>query len=432
MSDFFKYIFGRVAKCSAFSEDSEDLCSVIIKMKVFFMLVFTSQLFTSQGQDCPSGEEVLNALHQVQKLLSAHETSFLQSLRSLRKKLSLLQNSTVKHSKPNTDKGTVSDCPPPEALANGRILGTVFKFGHEVHFLCSSGFQLTGPETRVCLDSQNWSGAQPSCKFVDTTVNNDASSSSPSHPAASVSTHVRASRCIEFLDSTHCTCEQGYSISSHNSTLCTDIDECELFRLTRPGRLCLHTCVNTAGSFHCECPAGYSLGRDSRSCHDIDECARATHNCSSEQVCVNTFGGHRCVDVDCPRIGNANYIKTSALRCDRNPCIQGDKACFQAPVFINFHFMSVVSNMSTPTVLFRLSAARILGDTLRFGLLGTRGVQHFSVQRSDRLTGELVLVNSLQGPDALEVEIEMSEMERRVLLGRYITKVTLFVSPYNF
>uniref|UniRef100_A0A673JGX3 Fibulin-7-like n=1 Tax=Sinocyclocheilus rhinocerous TaxID=307959 RepID=A0A673JGX3_9TELE len=308
----------------------------------------------------------------------------------------------------------MSDCPPPEPLANGWILGNVFKFGHEVHFLCSSGFQLMGPETRVCLDSQDWSGAQPSCQrslyklvlfpvlsVVDTTVNNDAStsvsasSSSPSHPPASVSTHVRASRCIEFLDSTHCTCVQGYSISSHNSTLCTDTDECELFRLTRPGRLCLHTCVNTAGSFHCECPAGYSLGRDSRSCHDIDECARATYTCSSEQVCVNTYGGHRCVDVDCPRIRNATYIKTSPLRYDRNPCIQGDNACFQAPVSINFHFMSVVSNMSTPTILFRLSAARILGDTLRFGLLGNRGVQHFSVQRSGRLTGQLVLVNSL-------------------------------------
>uniref|UniRef100_A0A672JZJ3 Fibulin-7-like n=1 Tax=Sinocyclocheilus grahami TaxID=75366 RepID=A0A672JZJ3_SINGR len=316
-----------------------------------------------------------------------------------------------------------SDCPPPEPLANGRVLGNVFKLDHQVHFLCSPGFQLMGPETRVCLDSQNWSGAQPSCK---------SSSSSSSHCPTSISTHVRASRCIEFLDSTHCTCEQGYSISSHNSTLCTDIDECELFRRTRPGRLCLHTCVNTAGSFHCECPAGYSLGRDSRSCHDIDECARATHNCSSEQVCVNTYGGHRCVEVDCPRIRNATYIKTSPLRCDRNPCIQGDNACFQAPVSINFHFMSVVSNMSTPTVLFRLSAARILGDTLRFGLLGNRGVQHFSVQRSGRLTGQLVLVNAVQGPATLELDIEMSEMERRVLLGRYVTKVTLFVSPYNF
>uniref|UniRef100_A0A671NWN8 Sushi domain-containing protein n=1 Tax=Sinocyclocheilus anshuiensis TaxID=1608454 RepID=A0A671NWN8_9TELE len=322
---------------------------------------------------------------------------------------------------------TMSDCPPPEPLANVWILGNVFKFGHEVHFLCSSGFQLMGPETRACLDSQDWSRAQPSCKcisqrslyklvlfpvlsVVDTTVNNDAStsvsasSSSPSHPPASVSTHVRASRCIEFLDSTHCTCVQALCVCV------SDTDECELFRLTRPGHLCLHTCVNTAGSFHCECPARYSLGRDSRSCH-------GPHNFRL------TFG---------LAFQRLSLVSLPSRRCDHNPCIQGDNARFQAPVSINFHFMSVVSNMSTPTILFRLSAARILGDMLRFGLLGNRGVQHFSVQRSGRLTGQLVLVNSLQGPATLEVDIEMSEMERRVLLGRYVTKVTLFVSPYNF
>lgn len=76
--------------------------------------------------------------------------------------------------------------------------------------------------------------------------------------------------------------------------------------------------------------------------------------------------------------------------------------------------------------------ARILGDTLIFGLLGTWGVQHFSVQCSGRLMEQLVLVNSLQGPATLEVDIETSEIERRVLLRRYVTKVTLFVSPYNF
>ncbi|XP_039530535.1 fibulin-7-like [Pimephales promelas] len=385
-----------------------------MKVVFFFMIIFTSQIFTSQGQACRSGPEVLNALRQVQKLLSAHEMSFLQSLRSLRKKLGLLQNSTVKHS------STVSACPPPEPLANGRVLGSVFESGHEVHFVCSPGFERTGPETRVCLESRSWSGAKPSCRTVDSDV------------SAAPSASVRPSRCVQFLDSSHCSCEPGFSISSHNTTLCTDIDECELFRLTPPGRLCLHTCVNTAGSFRCQCPAGYRLGRDSRSCHDIDECVRASHNCSSEQVCVNTYGGHRCESVDCPRFHNATYIKTSPLRCDRNPCVQGDDSCLQAPVSINFHFMAVVSNMSAPTVLFRLSAARVLGDALRFGLLGKPGVQHFSVQRAGRHTGQLVLVKPVQGPATLEVDIQMREMERNELLGRYVTKVTLFVSPYSF
>ncbi|KAI4902691.1 hypothetical protein NFI96_007993 [Prochilodus magdalenae] len=267
---------------------------------------------------------------------------------------------------------------------------------------------------------------------VDSGINNDATSSSSSSPPPLISKYVRPSRCIEFQGSKHCTCEQGYSIYSQDRGLCTDIDECELFRLTQPGRLCLHACVNTAGSYQCQCPVGYTLSRDSRNCQDIDECQSAAHNCTSKQVCVNTFGGHRCIEIECPRFRNATYVKTSALRCERNPCLEGDKACLQAPVSVNFHFMSVVSNMSAPRVLFRVSAARVLGDTLRFGLLGNRGGAHFAVQRSDKQTGQLLLVDTVQGPATLEAEVEMSELERRTLLGRYVTKVTLFVSPYTF
>lgn len=88
--------------------------------------------------------------------------------------------------------------------------------------------------------------------------------------------------------------------------------------------------------------------------------------------------------------------------------------------------------MSTPRVLFRVSAARILGDALRFGLLGNRGAGHFTLQRSSRQSGELLLVEPVQGPATLETEVEMIELEKRTLLGRYVTKVTLFVSPYSF
>lgn len=119
-------------------------------------------------------------------------------------------------------------------------------------------------------------------------------------------------------------------------------------------------------------------------------------------------------------------------QCERNPCVQGNKACLQAPVSISFHFMSVVSNMSTPRLLFRVSAARLLGDALRFGLLRNQNVGHFTVQRSSKQSGDLLLVESVEGPATLEAEVEMSELERRTLLGRYVTKITLFVSPYSF
>ncbi|KAB5565750.1 hypothetical protein PHYPO_G00245100 [Pangasianodon hypophthalmus] len=402
---------------------------------IFVIIFITCQMLGSQSQECVSRQEVQSTLRHVHKLLSAHETSFLQSVRSLRKKLNLLHNNTIKHSG-NTGKHSTPICLAPNPPANGRMLGQVFRVGHEVHFLCNPGFQLSGPETRECLDSLSWSGEEPTCKMVDAGTDNNPTSSMPTSTSSpsppSVSAYVRPARCIELQGAVHCTCEQGYSISSQDRSLCTDIDECEFFRMTQPGRLCLHACVNTAGSYYCQCPTGYSVSKDNRSCQDIDECERGAHNCTKEQVCVNTFGGHRCMVVECPRFRNASYIKTSPLQCERNPCVQGNKACLQAPVSINFHFMSLVSNMSTPRVLFRVSAARILGDALRFGLLGNRGAGHFTLQRSSRQSGELLLVEPVQGPATLEAEVEMSELERRTLLGRYVTKVTLFVSPYSF
>uniref|UniRef100_W5L2V9 Sushi domain-containing protein n=2 Tax=Astyanax mexicanus TaxID=7994 RepID=W5L2V9_ASTMX len=277
---------------------------------VLWGIFLWGQVLRSESQDCVNRQELQSTLRQVNKLLLAHETSFLQNVRSLRKKLSLLQSSMAK---PSNNTTTGASCPPPELLANGKMLGRVFRVGHEVHFLCNAGFELTGAETRVCQDSLTWSGEHAACKATDAGINNDGTSSMPTSPSSSplISTYVRPSRCIEFQGSKHCTCEQGYSIYSQDRGLCTDIDECALSRLTQPGRLCLHTCVNTAGSFRCECPRGYALSRDSRNCQDIDECEGGFHNCTGEQVCVNTFGGHRCVEVECPRFRNASYVKTS-------------------------------------------------------------------------------------------------------------------------
>ncbi|KAL0168555.1 hypothetical protein M9458_036777, partial [Cirrhinus mrigala] len=176
------------------------------------------------------------------------------------------------------------------------------------------------------------------------------------------------------------------------------------------GRLCLHACVNTAGGYRCTCPAGYNLTRDGRNCKDIDECGTRQNNCTREQLCINTYGGFQCIKVECPQIRNATYVKTSPL----NPCPVDSRTCSQAPNSVSFHYMSVVSNLSAPRVI-------MIGDTLR---------RHFAVQRSDRQTGELLLTSPVQGPATLDAEVEMSELERRELLGRYITKITIFVSPY--
>ncbi|KAE8296823.1 Fibulin-7 [Larimichthys crocea] len=444
---------------------------VLFRMKTAVVVMLClHQMSFSSAQECPSTHDLLNSLRQVEKMLAVHEASYQQGLRSLRKKISALHNSTMAIFKAG------ATCPKPEPPAHGRRLGRVFGIGHEVHFLCKPGYELIGPRTRVCLDSLKWSGQQPMCRRLNSTDNSlasftpvarsspstsssSSSSSSSSFPASAAlsasspsfsssspvsplssslptppppSSSVRPSHCTHFLGSTRCTCDVGFTISGRDNNICTDIDECRLFPLGQPGRLCVHQCVNTPGSFHCFCPAGYDLARDGRSCTDVDECENRMHNCTLEQVCVNTYGGFQCVTVGCPQMKNATYIKTSPMRCERNPCMLGDKGCTQAPNSISFHFLSVVSNMSAPRVLFRVSAARVLGDTLRFGLAGGRGRGHFSVQRSGRQTGTLLLVTPIKGPAALEAEVEMSELEHNSLLGRYLTKVTLFVSPYEF
>ncbi|XP_036440441.1 fibulin-7 [Colossoma macropomum] len=441
---------------------------------VALLLVFICQIPAIRGQECPGTQELQNSLRQAHKLLSTHEASYLQSLRTLRKKLSLLQNSAARL----PTKANNVTCPKLEAPLNGRKLGKILLPGHEVHFLCDLGYELVGSETRQCKESLTWSGQQPVCKeinecasspcanggtctdevngfacecakgwagstcqsptptFFVTITNMSAATAgaaaATSFPLATPSLLVRPSKCSQVQGTTYCTCEAGYTISGRDTSICTDIDECELFHNGQAGRLCLHACVNTPGGYRCTCPVGYNVTQDGRSCRDIDECATRQNNCTRDQLCVNTYGGFQCVKVECPRIRNATYVKTSPTRCERNPCPVDNKACSQAPNSVSHHYMSVVSNLSAPRVMFRVSAVRVLGDTLRFALLGGRGRRHFTVQRSDRQTGQLMLVSPIQGPATLEVEVEMSELERRVQIGCYITKITLFVSQYEF
>uniref|UniRef100_A0A3B5LW15 Fibulin 7 n=1 Tax=Xiphophorus couchianus TaxID=32473 RepID=A0A3B5LW15_9TELE len=335
---------------------------------------------------CPNRQEIQVTLKQVQKLLSAHEASCLQSLRT---------------------------CPKLDEPINGRKLGKSHRVGHEVHFLCDPGYEIVGSESRVCQESLTWTGQQPTCRGLH--FNECASS-----PC------LNGGTCVDELNQFSCVCAKGWAGE-------TCQNECELFHNGPAGKLCLHKCVNTPGGYRCSCPAGYNVTRDGRSCKDIDECATRQNNCTNDQMCVNTYGGFQCVRVDCPKIPHATYVKTSPMRCERNPCPLDNKACSQTPTSFSYHHLAVVSNLSAPRVMFRVSALRQLGDTLRFTLLGGRQARHhFTVQRSDRQTGQLMLVNPVQGPTALEAEVEMSELERRVQLGRYITKITMFVSQYEF
>ncbi|KAF1672876.1 FBLN7 protein, partial [Pygoscelis papua] len=242
----------------------------------------------------------------------------------------------------------------------------------------------------------------------------------------------RQPRCAEGrLGSRRCSCDAGFQMRAGG--VCHDVDECQLFQSSPQTRLCLHDCVNLPGSYRCLCPPGYLLHADRNVCEDVNECAGKQHNCTLGDLCINTFGGHRCVRPKCPPPRhNTSYVKTSAFQCERNPCPMESRACRLAATSISFHYLPLQSNRTVPRVLFKMSTTRFVGDSLRFAIMSGRGQGVFAVRRSDRQTGELVLTSPVAGPATLEVELEMSEFSRKVLLGKHIFKVTAFVSPYEF
>nr|BAG53997.1 unnamed protein product [Homo sapiens] len=199
----------------------------------------------------------------------------------------------------------------------------------------------------------------------------------------------------------------------------------------------MHACVNTPGSYRCTCPGGYRTLADGKSCEDVDECVGLQPVCPQGTTCINTGGSFQCVSPECPEgSGNVSYVKTSPFQCERNPCPMDSRPCRHLPKTISFHYLSLPSNLKTPITLFRMATASAPGragpNSLRFGIVGGNSRGHFVMQRSDRQTGDLILVQNLEGPQTLEVDVDMSEYLDRSFQANHVSKVTIFVSPYDF
>ncbi|XP_023790707.1 fibulin-7-like [Cyanistes caeruleus] len=412
------------------------------------------QLPLGNFQECLNRQQALSVVQQMQKLLVAQEAAHLQGTRGLRHQLSILQS---RLQRPATKHNEM--CPQLAVPLNGRMLGRSLRVGHEVHFVCDAGFQLVGSETRACRQNRTWSGTQPFCRSIDDCSSNPCANSGTcvdgnqsytclcppgwSGPSCqspiysywvtlSNTSFSRQPRCAEGRSgSRRCSCDTGFQLQPGG--VCQDVDECQLYQSSPQTQICLHDCLNLPGSYRCLCPPGYLLHADRNACEDVNECTGKQHNCSQGDLCINTFGGHRCVRPKCPPPRhNTSYVKTSAFQCERNPCPMDSRACQLAASSISFHYLPLQANRTVPRVLFKMSTTRVVGDSLRFAITGGRGQGVFAVRRSDRQTGELLLTSPVAGPATLEVELEMSEFSHKVLLGKHIFKVTAFVSPYVF
>ncbi|XP_030326655.1 fibulin-7-like [Strigops habroptila] len=412
------------------------------------------QLPLSSTQECLSQQQALSVVWQMQRLLAAQEAAQLHGTRGLRQQLLVLQS---RLQRPATERNET--CPQPVVPLNGRVLSRSVQVGHDVHFVCDAGFRLVGSKTRTCRQDCTWSGTQPSCRGIDDCSSNPCANSgtcvdgnqsymclcprgwsglscqSPIYSywvTLSNASFSRQPRCAEGRPSSQrCSCDPGFQMRDNG--VCRDVDECQLFQSIPQTRLCLHECLNLSGSYRCLCPPGYLLHANRNACEGVNECTGKQHNCTQGNVCINTFGGHRCVRSKCPPPRhNTSYAKTSAFQCERNPCPTESRACRLAPSSISFHYLPLRANHTVPHMLFKMSTTHFVGDSLCFAIMGGQGQGVFVVWRSGRQAGELVLTSPVVGPATLEVELEMSEFSGKVLLGKHVFKVTAFVSPYEF
>lgn len=112
------------------------------------------------------------------------------------------------------------------------------------------------------------------------------------------------------------------------------------------------------------------------------------------------------------------------------------RSCHLAPKTVSFHYLSLPSNLQIPATLFRMATAGAPGrpgpDSLRFGIAGGNSRGIFIMQRSDRQTGELILVQPLHGPQEISVDVDMSEYTDRTFQAKHVARIHILVTPYNF
>ena len=96
------------------------------------------------------------------------------------------------------------------------------------------------PQNKLCddnLDCPNGADEGPGC---------DANDCSAARSGCS-------NGCIQTPYGALCTCPEGFVVNENDTTVCRDLDECEV-----PG-LCSQGCQNTKGSYICSCADGYIL-----------------------------------------------------------------------------------------------------------------------------------------------------------------------------
>ncbi|CAN7940634.1 unnamed protein product, partial [Ixodes pacificus] len=259
-------------------------------------------------------------------------------------------------------------------------------------------------------------------------------------------THSCDHTCINVWGSYQCTCQMGYRLAE-DGRACIDINECEQWK--GRGHLCIGTCVNEPGSYSCSCPEGYKLGSDKRTCHDIDECEQEGVCNGENEVCLNTRGSYRCNVLDCP----PGYIRDTdhKTRCKRKArdCAQGNTTCLDQPVSLSYNYYTLVSNMKIPPSgkldFFTMRGPRFSFSTVHFELevieatasSRAHGVEvatknHFHMRTTGFNEAMVALVRPLQGPQDIQLQLQMKIYQHGLYAGNAVAKIFIFVTENEF
>ncbi|XP_056361302.1 LOW QUALITY PROTEIN: hemicentin-2 [Oenanthe melanoleuca] len=185
-------------------------------------------------------------------------------------------------------------------------------------------------------------------------------------------------------------CPTGYI--RRNGT-CSDLDECQTLSQ------CQHECRNSLGSYRCLCPTGYRLLSNGKTCHDVDECVEGTMQCGSSQMCFNTRGGARCMDVPCP----AGYRRGSSPGLCVGRC---PPFCSPAgPPTLQYQVLPLPLGIAARRDVVHLTPASSLRPRAVFRLLEQDPDSPFAL-RSERGRGIISTVRPLREPGTHRLRVQ--------------------------
>ncbi|XP_064604958.1 very low-density lipoprotein receptor-like isoform X2 [Liolophura sinensis] len=164
---------------------------------------------------------------------------------------------------------------------------------------------------------------------------------------------------------------------------CKEADPCKTAN-------CAHTCINLLKTVKCECNHGFELGKDGRSCEDINECE--IHGVCS-QICTNKKGHYTCSCQEGYALENGSFCKA----IERPSLIFTNRKDVRKIQLDRHTYLTLVDNTSSAIALdYHYDAHHVYWSDVSL-----EKIQRASINGSDVVT---VVHDNISTPDGLAVD----------------------------